>query len=113
MTLVRGRGTPLVQTVQQDELPTPLSGQSNTTTVRNSSWQPLHATLLIGQDPKKLGIHDDAAAQLLHEQKEILALLLDDQKDLRPRLAQLQSLADRVGQLEEQLQQEEGCVVIG
>ena len=81
--------------------------------VRNSSCQPLHASLLTGQDPKKVGIHADDAAQLVHEQKEILALLLDDQKDLRARVAQLQSLADRVGRLEEQQQQEDRCVVIG
>ena len=113
VTLVSGQGKPLRQAVQQDESPTPFSAQSNTTTVRNSSCQPLHASLLTGQDPKNFGIHDDVAPQLVHEQKEILALLLDDQKDLSARVAQLQSLADRVGRLEEQQQQEDGYVVIG
>ena len=113
VTLIRGQRKPLVLTVQQDESPTPFSAQSNTTTVRNSSCQPLHASLLTGQDPKNFGIHDDVAPQLVHEQKEILALLLDDQKDLSARVAQLQSLADRVGRLEEQQQQEDWCLVIG
>ena len=51
--------------------------------------------------------------RLAQEQKEIFALLLDKQKDLMARVAQLQSLDDRVGRLEHQRQQDEQCVVIG
>ena len=77
------------------------------------SCLPLQSSLLTGQDPKKVRIHADDAVRLVQEQKEILALLVDQQKDLVARVAQLLLLDDRVGWLEDQRQQDDQRVVIG
>ena len=93
VTRISGQGRPLRQTVQQDEASTPLTAPSNTTTVWNSSWQPLQASPLSSQELKGLGIHYDPVEHLLEEQK-----------DLRARLITLEALAVRVDLLEKEQQ---------
>ena len=111
VTLLCAPLRPPVLAVQTDEPPIPLPVHSNTTLVGSSlPWQ---SSLLTCQDPKKVGLHAGDDVRLLQEQKEIIALLVQQQKKMMAQVSELLSLDDRVHQLEDRTHQDDQCVVVG